>query len=163
METREFWFFVSLLIVALPACISLVACALYIPLKKFPSAVKDGASFWYQKLYIFLVFSLFATLVGLGVYTPLVFESLRLQNVEEIVRSGLFLLFTASLFFLTLSFKKQTLSTGGIVTHSFFASVLLVVGTQENTLDFLTYPYVLIILALFAIVRYGVGTFSKKL
>lgn len=163
METREFWFFVSLLTVAIPACISFVTCAIYIPLKKFPAAIRDVASFWYQKLYIVLVFSLFATLVGLGVYTPLAYESLRLQDTQEIIRSALFVLYTVSLFFLTLSFKKQTLSTGGIVTHALFASVLLVVGTQENTLDFFAYPDILIILALFAIVRYGVGTFSKKL
>ncbi len=163
METREFWFFVSLLTVAIPASVSLTTSAIYIPLKKFPAAIRDVASFWYQKLYVALVFSLFATLVGLGVYVPLVYESLKLQNLEEIVRSALFIIYTVSLFFLTLSFKKQTLSTGGIVAHSFFASMLLVVGTQENTLDFLSYLYVLIILALFAIVRYGVSTFSKKL
>ncbi len=163
METRELWFFVSLLTVAIPASISLVTCAVYIPLKKIPAAIRDVASFWSQKLYIVLVFSLFATLVGLGVYTPLAYESLRLQDTQEIVRSVLLVLYTISLFFLTISFKKQALSTGGIVTHSVFASVLLVVGTQENTLDFPTYPYILIILALFAIVRYGVGTFSKKL
>lgn len=163
METGELWVFISLLSIALSAGISFVVCAIYIPIKKFPSAVKSVVAFWYQNFYLVLVFSLFATIMGLGVYIPISYESLRLQNMQEIVRSVLFAVFTVSLFFVTLAFKKQTLSTGKIIVHSFFASMVLIVATQENTLDFFTYPYILIILALFAIVRYGVGTFSKKL
>ena len=162
METREFWLLVSFLIIALGALASLVVTAVYIPLKKIPNTLKVVASTFYQKLYVILIFSLFSTLVGLGVYVPLQYDQLINKDIAEIVRGVLFLMHTVLLFVITLSFKKQTLSTPKIVTSSLILTIVLVIATQENTLDFYNYLYILPILALFAIVRYGIRTFIKK-
>lgn len=163
MEVRELWLLISFFVVALSASVSLAVSAAYIPLKKIPSALKTISAGFYQKLYFTLVLTLFSTLVGLGIYVPLVFDLLKTQNVGEIVRAVLFILYILALLILTLSFKKQTLSTPKMVVHAFFASAVLVIATQESTLDFFKYPYILLILALFAIVRYGVKNFNKKL
>lgn len=163
METREFWLLVSFLIIALGALTSLVVTAVYIPLKKIPNTLKVVASTFYQKLYLILIFSLFSTLVGLGVYVPLQYDQLISKDTTEIVRGVLFLMHTVLLFVITLSFKKQTLSTPKIVTSSLILTAVLVIATQENTLVFYNYFYILPILALFAIVRYGIRTFIKKL
>lgn len=163
METREFWLLVSFLIIALGALTSLVVTAIYIPLKKIPNTLKVVASTFYQKLYLILIFSLFSTLVGLGVYVPLQYDQLISKDTTEIVRGVLFLMHIVLLFVITLSFKKQTLSTPKIVTSSLILTAVLVIATQENTLDFYNYFYILPILALFAIVRYGIRTFIKKL
>jgi hypothetical protein len=163
MGVRELWLLISFFVVALGASISLVVSATYIPLKKIPNALKILSSTFYQKLYLLLVFCLFLSLIGLGIYTPLVFDLLRAQNPSEVVRAVLFVVYTITLLILTLSFKKQTLTASKMVLHATFASALLVIATQESTLDFLEYPYILLILALFAIVRYGVRTLNKKL
>ena len=163
METREFWLLVSFLIIALSALASLVVTAIYIPLKKIPNALKVVASVFYQKLYAVLIFSLFSTLVGLGVYVPLKYNQLISKDTTEIVRVILFLVHTVILFVITLSFKKQILSTAKIVVSSLIVTSVLVIATQENTLNFYNYFYILPILALFAIVRYGIRTFIKKL
>jgi len=163
METREFWLLVSFLVIALSALTSLVVTATYIPLKKIPGSLKAAAGIFYQKMYLVLIFSLFATLIGLGIYVPLQYDLLANKNITEIVRGALFLVHGVLLFVVTLSFKKQTLSISKMVFHSVLVATVLVVATQENTLDFYNYPYILLILALFAIVRYGVRSFIKKL
>lgn len=163
METREFWLLVCFLVIALSALTSLVVTATYIPLKKIPGSLKAAAGIFYQKIYLVLIFSLFATLIGLGIYAPLQYDLLASKNVLEIVRGVLFLMHTVLLFIVTLSFKKQTLSTPKMLSYSVLVATVLVVATQENTLDFYNYPYILLILALFAIVRYGVRSFIKKL
>lgn len=159
MEARELWLLVSYFVIALGATASLIVAAAYIPLKKLPSAIKSISGAFYQKLYFVLVLSLFSTLVGLGVYIPLAFDLLQDKNVNEIVRVVLFAMYTITLLILTLAFKKQTLTTSKMIFHSIIASIVLVIATQESTLDFLTYLYVLVILALFVIVRYGVKKF----
>lgn len=163
METREFWLLVSFLIIALGALASLVVSATYIPLKNIPGALKMTASEFYQKLYFVLTLSLFSTLIGLGLYVPLRYDVLVSKDPTEITRGILFLIHIIFLFIITLSFKKQAITTVKIVIHALLVSTILVVATQENPLDFYSYPYIVVILALFAIVRYGVRTFNKKL
>lgn len=163
MEIRELWLLISFLIIAVGAAFSLVISATYIPIKKIPSALKVLSSVFYQKLYTVLVFCLFATLVGLGIYIPLSFDLLQSKDAAELVRTVLFGLYTITLLVLVLSFKKQTLSPPKMVAHAIFSACILVIATQEDPLDFTLYPYILLILALFMIVRYGVRTFNKKL
>lgn len=163
METREFWLLVSFLIIAFGALASLVVSATYIPLKKIPNTLRQVVSTFYQKLYVVLTLSLFSTLIGLGIYIPLRYDLLISRDTAEIVRGVLFLVHIILLFVLTLSFKKQTLSTAKIIISSFVITVMLVIATQENTLNFYNYPYIFLILALFTIVRYGVHIFIKKL
>jgi len=159
MEARELWLLISYFVIAFGATTSLVVSATYIPLKKLPSAIKVVSGAFYQKLYFVLVLCLFSSLVGLGIYVPLAFDLLQVKNVNEIVRTTLFIVYTLTLLVLTLSFKKQTLTASKMVVHSISTSIVLIIATQENTLEFFTYPYILIILALFAIVRYGVKKF----
>lgn len=163
METREFWLLVSFFVIALGALTSLVVTATYVPLKKIPSTLRLVAGTFYQKLYVALIFSLFSTLVGLGIYVPLQYDLLMGKNTDEIVRGIFFLTHTILLFVITLSFKKQALSTLKIIISSLVFTTALVIATQENTLGFYHYLYIFPILALFTIVRYGVRIFIKKL
>lgn len=163
METREFWLLVSFLSIALGALASLVVTTTHIPLKKIPVTLRVVASTFYQKLYIVLIFSLFSTLVGLGIYISLQYDLLMSKNTAEIVRGIFFLMHTILLFVVTLSFKKQVLSTVKIIISSLVFTAVLVIATQENPLDSYHYLYIFPILALFTIVRYGVHIFIKKL
>lgn len=163
METKEFWLLISFLAIAITTSLSLVISATYIPFKKITTPLKNIAASFYQALYFILVGSLFFTLVGLGIYIPLSFDLISTQNTAEIVRVSILSLFVIFLFLLTISYKKQTLTSTLQVIHTIVGAFVLVVATQEDTLNFSMYPYVLVILALFLILRYGIGTFNKRL
>lgn len=162
MEAREIFLYFAFLVIAIGASVSLVIVLTYIPLKKLPSVLKTSASAFFQKLYMVLVFSLFTGLIGLGLYSVISYNLLQAYNINEMVRVGIFVLYLASLFFVTLSFKKQSLSSFKIFMHSIFGVGILIIATQENTLDFFKYTYILPVLLLFTIIRYGVDIFYKK-
>lgn len=159
MYAQEFWLYVSFLLVAISTALPLTITATYIPLKKIPGVLKTIASVFYQKLYFLLVVSLFIASIGTGIYVTLVFDLIRAGVPKEILRTGLFFLFIINTFLVLLAFKKQTLSKIKIFLSSIICVSILVIATQENTMDYFTYVYILPILALFAIVRYGIHKF----
>lgn len=163
METREIFLYITFFIIALSASVSLIIALTYIPLKKLPLVLKPLANVFFQKLYMVIVFSLFTSLVGVSLYVTATYGLLRVSDLREVVRVGIFAAYVVSLFAVTISFKKQTLSPFKIASHGILVSVVLVVATQEETFDFYKYPYILLVLAMCFAIYYGISIFTKKL
>ncbi|MFZ2151599.1 MAG: hypothetical protein WAV09_00640 [Minisyncoccia bacterium] len=163
MEARETFLYFNYLVIAMSASVSLVITLTYIPLKILPAVLKASGSIFFQKLYMVLVLSLFTSLIGFGLYGVISYNLLRTYDLNEMIRAGVFVGYLTSLFVLTLSFKKQTLTSFKIVAHSILGASVIGIATQENTLNFFNYLYALLILGLCFALRYGVLTFSKKL
>lgn len=163
MEARETFLYFNFLVIAVSASISLVITLSYIPLKKLPTVLKTAGSIFFQKLYMVLVFSLFTSLIGFGLYGVISYNLLRAYDPNEMVRVGVFVAYLVSLFALTISFKKQSLTSFKIAAHTILGASVLGIATQENTLNFFNYLYILLILGLCLALRYGVLTFNKKL
>lgn len=157
-----FWININILVFSLASLVSVVVVTAYIPVKKSPAVLKTNLIRYTQKFYVLLVASLFSALLSFGLYIAFTYNLLVVKDPNEIARVVLMTIFIVSLLVTLISFKKQKLSDFKIFLHLFFSSLVIVIVSSDDVFYYPRYGYLLLVLALFAIVRYGVRIINKQ-